>query len=283
MLAIVNGTLVSKQDAVVSISDRGLLLGDGLFETMCFTQKKILFFEEHWQRLNSSLAKMLIPIPFDKNQLKANIYQLITAEQGLNEQWIIRLTVTRGESQRGINLPVQPLPNYFITIAAWSKSKQDVKLIISSNRRNEYSFITQIKSLNYLDNILARHEAELSGADDALFLNSQEFITESTVANFFVVIDGVIGTPPISDGLVPGIMRKFILQAAACNGLLVQEASFKTDDLQRASEIFLTNIAIGIQRVGSIKPYFSANKIQFFNILNQLYIDYIQRHQNNFI
>lgn len=271
MKAIINGEIVDGELAKVNIIDRGLLLSDGLFETMDINHKRINFFDLHWKRMTDSLEKLYITPPFSKEQLLEKIYALIDLQDNLQGHWSVRITVTRGEGNRGIVFSPELKPNYFITMSPWLAPKQNLHMVIASSRRNEYSTITQIKTLNYLDNVLARHEAILSGADDAIFLNSKGLLTESTVANIFVVINDTICTPPVSDGLIPGVMREAILRNAAQQNIAIKECSVALDELKNASEVFLTNVLVGIQRVDTIENYFSASDSRYFNLMARMY------------
>jgi branched-chain amino acid aminotransferase len=276
MQVIVNGKMIDRQSAVVSLSDRGLLLADGLFETMRVSKGEIHLFDFHWKRMVSSLKKLYIPLPFLKDQLSKEIYLLINSQNSQQRRWSVRLTITRGEGGRGIGFSSELKPNYFITVAPWSPPNQDINIVITSSQRNENSPITQIKSLNYLDNVLARHEANQRGFDDAIFLNSKGFLTESTIANLFVVQNNIICTPPISDGLLPGITREVILKNALKKNIPIKECSISLSDLKHGSEVFLTNTLIGIQRVASIENYFSAGDRKCFDLISMLYSQLIK-------
>lgn len=271
MQVIVNGKMMNSQSATISLSDRGLLLADGLFETMNISQGKIHLFDFHWKRMVSSLKKLYITPPFSKERLLREIYQLINSQNIHQIRWSIRLTITRGEGCRGIGFSSELKPNYFITMSPWVPPKQDINMVITLSRRNENSSITQIKSLNYLDNILARHEASQRDFDDAIFLNSKGFLSESTIANVFVVLNNIICTPPVSDGLLPGIAREVILNDASKRNIPFKECSISLNDLKHASEVFLTNTLIGIQRVASIENYFSGVDREYFNLISGMY------------
>lgn len=271
MQVIINGKMIDSQSAVISLADRGLLLADGLFETMNVSQDKIHLFDFHWKRMVNSLKKLYIRPPFLKGQLLTEIYQLINSQNSQKMRWSVRVTITRGESCRGIGFSSELKPNYFITMAPWSLPKQDIDVVITPNQRNENSPITQIKSLNYLDNVLARYEANQRGFDDAIFLNSKGFLTESTSANLFVVKNNIIFTPPISDGLLPGVTREVILKNALKKNIPIRECSLSLSDLKNGSEVFLTNTLIGIQRVASIENYFSAGDREYFDLISMVY------------
>lgn len=277
MQVIVNGKMVDRQSAVISLADRGLLLADGLFETMNVSQGKIHLFDLHWKRMVNGLKKLYIPVPFLKDQLLKEIYLLINTQNSQQTRLSVRLTITRGESCRGIGFSSELKPNYFITMASWSPPKQNIDIVITSTQRNENSPITQIKSLNYLDNALARHEANQRGFDDAIFLNSKGFLTESTIANLFVVKNNIICTPPISDGLLPGITREVILKNALKKNIPIKECSISLSDLKHGSEVFLTSTLIGVQRVISIENYFSAVERECFDLISMMYHSIINK------
>ncbi len=160
---------------------------------------------------------------------------------------MVRVTLTRGPGTRGIAPPPNPSPTFVVTVAPLPPAAESARIIIAAvTRRNEHSPLARIKHLNYLDNILARREADAVGADDALLLNTAGRVAESTVANVFLLVDGFMLTPPIVDGALPGIMRAEAIKLARA-----EERSISVEMLRRASEVFLTN-ALGVRPVTHI-------------------------------
>lgn len=265
-----NGSFVHSEQALIHVSDRGLLLGDGVFETLLAVKGRCTFLEAHWRRLAKSLALLNIPLPFDYEELKAISHELLEKNDLLSKDAALRLTVTRGLAARGLLPSQDACPNYFITASHYvAQSINPFKLIISSLRRNEYSPSTQIKSINYLDNVLARIEANKHKANDALLLNTKGFITESTVANIFMVLNGEVLTPPLEDGLIPGITRAVVLDICSREQIPVREISIAPEILCEVSELFLTNSLMGIQPVTVLGEHnFEGNKIVTQRIIN---------------
>ncbi|PLW77370.1 aminotransferase class IV [Cohaesibacter celericrescens] len=245
-----NGQCFVDQDsqaAMISVTDRGLLLGDGLFETLPILNGHALWWERHQKRLVKSANE--IGLPLDTKQITESVKKLCEISQGSNS--ILRVTVTRGSGGRGL----LPAPNQSPTILASlaplpaNLAYQEAKLITCNIRRNEQSPTSRIKSLNYLDNILASQEAERHGADDALMLNTCGMATCSTIGNLFAVFGNQIVTPPISDGVLPGILRGQLLEHSSKWGHELSEDSLTSDQLKKADGLFLTNSLRIMRRV----------------------------------
>ena len=231
-----NGTLVDRDDARIDPMDRGLLLADGLFETIRIEDGDPTRLDRHLHRLNHGCDVLGMNFP---QALKPAIAETISANKVANG--VLRLTVTRGPGPRGVLPPKEAKQTVMISVTPSDiRTAEPVKAIIAQiTRRNELSPLAQCKSLNYLDNIVARREAADRGTDEALLLNTVGSLAEATAANLFVVIDGTLLTPPTSDGALPGVMREEILPDA-------EERTLGPDDLARASEAFLTN-SLGVR------------------------------------
>ena len=245
-----NGALHSG-DAIgsscIAPTDRGLLLGDGLFETLPIFNGHPLWFDDHLHRMAKSAENLGLPFERD-NWIKA-VGQLVPFAPDGNG--ILRLTLTRGSGGRGLIPPALPTPTMMATLAPYPAAMRfaDVTLVTSSIRRNEMSPTAQMKTLGYLDAILATRDANARGAEDALFLNSQDKITSTTIANLFAIMDGEIVTPPIPDGLLPGIMRQKLLDILPGHGLRAHEQSLTLENAKKADGLFLTNSLRFIRRV----------------------------------
>ncbi|MEI8394107.1 MAG: aminotransferase class IV [Rhodospirillaceae bacterium] len=237
--------LVPAPEALISPADRGFTLGDGVFETLCCRDGRVLQLEAHLERLNTGAKLLEIPLPLDFDRLK-RACEATLAGNGLTDG-SLRLTLTRGPGARGLPPPVKPSPTLVITAAPMAPPPAPARLIIAeSTRRNEHSPLSRIKSLNALDNILARQEAIRAGADDAILLNTAGRVAETSIANLFAMIDGVTVTPPVEDGALPGIARRLILER-----LEAEERPLLPADLARAAALFLSN-SLGLRPVSEL-------------------------------
>lgn len=242
-----NGNLVDEVDARIRADDRGFLLGDGVFETLAVRDFKPLRLDRHLARLAEGLRVCGIVPPYSPDDLQAALRK--TAQVNGIEHGTLRLTVSRGPAPRGLRPPVNSSPSVLITafVQPLAPPKPIKAVIAATTRRNEHSPLSRIKSLNYLEGVLAVMEAHQRNADDALLLNTAGFLAEASAANLFCVIDGKTVTPPISDGVLPGVMRAAVIEAIGAI-----ERSISPDQLESASEVFLTNSG-GIRAIVEIE------------------------------
>jgi branched-chain amino acid aminotransferase len=226
-----------KGRVAISAFDRGLTLGDGVFETIAVTNGVPLWRFEHLQRMSAAAATLGIPFPEDK--IDNAIDALTHRARGHN---VLRLTLTRGEATRGLSSAGKS-PTLIGTLQSFDADLRfkPATLITSSIRRNEHSPASGLKTTSYIDNILAAREAEAARADDAVVLNSKGIIACTTIANVFLAVEDVLITPPLADGALPGIMRSAIISSAKHLGIKVKEKSIKPSDAKKADAIFLTN------------------------------------------
>lgn len=241
-----NGRLVTDTEAAIDPTDRGLTLGDGLYETIAVRHGIPLKAAAHIERLRAGAETIGLVHSFADAQLLGALGDTIAAN-GL-KQGVLRLTLTRGAGLRG--LPPSPFakPTLLIVASPWPPRMSDpVSAVVATvTRRNEFSPLSACKSLNALDNVLARLEAIERGADDAVLLNTRGFVAEATSSNLFAVIGGRLATPPVSEGALPGIMRRFVMDS-----ITTGERPMTPDDLFAASEIFLTN-SLGVRALVSL-------------------------------
>ena len=258
MIYYLNGEFISDNVNAINISDRGFLLGDGIFTTLKSINGTLKHFDKHVNRLceHSSLIKIHMQLNY---QELFDICSVLLIKNNLDKNTaLIRITVTRGISERGINIPSRELQQPTILIRAMSYSDhlgESLKICSTSIIRNEHSILSKIKSLNYLEQILARDEAITKGYDDGLMVNGKDNITECSVSNIFLLstFDEII-TPPISGGLLPGIVRGLVISICQELGFNVIERSIKLSDINILSYKagFLTNCAMGIKSIGKI-------------------------------
>jgi branched-chain amino acid aminotransferase len=231
-----DGELVAPERARIDPRDRGLLLGDGLFETMRARAGRVSLVERHLARLRHGAATLGIPVPLDDDGIARALAEVLQANR--LDDAALRLTLTRGPGPRGLAPPADPRPTLMIASAPPPPPKPPARARIVSIRRNEHSPLAGIKSLGHLDNVLAEREA---GEDEALLLNSRGRLCEAAAANLFLVVGGVAHTPPVADGALPGVIRSVLLEPGAV------ETTLLPADLAVASEAFLTNSLIGVR------------------------------------
>ena len=238
------------ETASISLNDRGLLLGDGLFETLPILHGTPIWWSEHRDRLIDSAKR--IGIHPNIEQLNACVDAL--SRINTHAKAILRMTLTRGTSGRGL-VPSQGCEGVlFASLSPMPETMafDTLELITSSIRKNELSPTANMKSLNYLDHILAANEAAKAGAGDALLLSTKGMVSCSTIGNVFALFGKTIITPPISDGVLPGIMRSKILDCAPDLGLQALESTLALADLKKADGLFLTNSLRIIRRVSKL-------------------------------
>ena len=254
MYLIFSEEIISEEKANIHIKDRGFLLGDGLFETCKVQNGQIEFFYEHYERLVDSANALMIPFEYESSEFKKMCMDLIKINKLEKESASIRITLTRGIGLRGINLPEKPKPTLLITAAPYHAPKigHPIRAMITSITRNPSSPITKFKTLNYLEPVLARHEAQKNGFDEGIMLSTDGYITECSIANIFLIKNNEIITPSIESGILPGIMRNHVISTCRRNGYQVFEKLISVDDLMSSDSVFQTNSLIGIQSISQI-------------------------------
>jgi len=251
-----NGKFVPKEKAVVSVFDHGLLYGDGVFEGIRSYNGCVFKLDEHVDRLYNSAQAIALRIPLSKQQMKEKVLQALKLNR-LRDAYI-RLVVTRGKGDLGLDPVKCPAPFVFIIadkIALYPDAlyRKGLEIITVSVRRNNPEAINpMIKSLNYLNNILAKIEANNAGMPEALLLNSGGYVSECTGENVFAVRDGILMTPHTSCGILEGITRKIVIELAEKLNLPVKESVMTRHDLYTASECFLCGTAAELVSVVKI-------------------------------
>lgn len=238
-----NGRLVSAAEAVIPLSDHGLLYGDGVFEGIRFYNGKPFRLGDHLERLELSARALMLDLPYRHAELETAVAVVIEAF-GAGDGYI-RLVVTRGPGSLGLDPAHCERPNLFliadrVTLVAESKRHHGIELVTASTRRPGPTVLDpRIKSLNYLNNILAKLEARRAGADEALLLNERGYVAEGTAENIFIVRSGSLHTPPVSDGALDGITRGIVLELCRQEGIETRERSLAPYDVHTADECFL--------------------------------------------
>lgn len=225
----------------VSIADRGFLLGDGLFETILVVDGVPAFLNAHIARLSNAMKALSFDASID--EAIGGVVGELAKRNGLQTGFAAaRLMVSRGAGGRGLAFPETP-PTILVTIHNYAPPDRDgpARLMVSQFRRSETSLSSRFKTLNYLDNTMARHEADGRGCDEAIMLNSAGRVACASAANIFVIAkDGRIITPPVREGALPGVIRSLLLREEA------KEAEIEPALLEKTG-LFITNSLIGLR------------------------------------
>ncbi|WGS84048.1 branched-chain-amino-acid transaminase [Methylomonas sp. UP202] len=251
-----NGELMAADQAFIPVNDHGLLYGDGVFEGIRFYKRRAFRLQRHLQRLMLSARSIMLEIPLSADELTAAVERLI--EAFAEDDGYIRLMVTRGPGSLGLNPANCAKPNVIaiadrLTMIAIDQGQAGAHLAVSPIRRLPADGLDpRIKSLNYLNHILAKIEANHAGADEAILLNAQGRVAEGTADNVFIVRGGRLLTPPCSEGALEGITRELVLQLAQEQGIETQEQPLGVYDLYAADECFLTGTGAELIAVASI-------------------------------
>jgi branched-chain amino acid aminotransferase len=256
LLIFVNGRFVEKSKATISVFDHGLLYGDGVFEGIRAYGGSVFQLDAHIRRLYDSAKFIHLKIPISREQMAEAVLETLR-KNGLRDAYI-RVVVTRGPGDLGIDPALCKEPTLFIIAEPMASSlgprePRVVNVCISSIRRDSVDATShEVKSLNYLNSILAKIEASNVGLDDAIMLDSRGFVSEASVTNVFVVREGKVHTPPASSGILHGITRARIIRLCSDLGLTVLERDITPFELVTADEVFLVGTKSEILAVGSV-------------------------------
>ena len=244
MKIYIDGKYFSERDAKVSVFDHGLLYGDGLFEGIRAYNGRVFKLKEHIDRLFYSAKSILLKLPMTHREIMAAVVE--TCRRNRVRDGYIRLVVTRGVGTLGLNPNRCKNPSLIIIagkIQLYPPKlyERGMEIVTVPTTRNLHSALNPaIKSLNYLNNILAKIEANNAGCEEAIMLNAEGFVAECTGDNLFIVKEGHLFTPPLSAGALYGITRRVVMDLAAESGLQVSEPNLTRYDLFNADECFLT-------------------------------------------
>jgi branched-chain amino acid aminotransferase len=236
-------------EPLVSVNDHGLTVGDGIFETLKTINGKAVLLERHLARLQRSAQLLDLTIP-SIDAIKIAISQLLAQEEIVKSAiGRIRITVTSGPGELG-----SIRSNGWTLVVVWSESKpwpESAEVVISDIVRNERSPLAGAKTISYAENVLALNRARKLGSSEAILLNLAGNVCEGTGSNVFIVKNKVVLTPPVTDGLLPGITRNSVIESIP-KQIRFSELSFTADDLLNADEVFLTSTTRNIQPVTKI-------------------------------
>ena len=245
-----DGEFVKKEDAVVSVFDHGFLYGDGVFEGIRVYSGNVFRLDAHLRRLFESAQSIMLKIPHTQAEMTQFIVETIRKNQ--LESAYIRVVVSRGKGNLGLDPSSCSQPTVIIIAEELRMYpaefyERGIKIASVPSRRNRPDVLSpQVKSLNYLNNILVKLEASQAGVEEALMLNDQGYVTEGSADNIFIVKNGIIYTPPVYLGALEGITRNAIIDVAKAKGFDVKESPFTRHDVYVADEVFLTGTAVEV-------------------------------------
>jgi len=242
-LVYIDGRFLPRSEAKISVYDHGLLYGDGVFEGIRAYNGLVFKLDEHIERLYHSAKSIELDIPMSQKDMKKTILETIR-RNGLRDAYV-RVVVTRGVGDLGLDPRKCPTPSVIIIadrITLWKE--KSLKAVTASTRRNALTALNpMIKSLNYLNNILAKLEANRANVSEAIMLNQQGLVCEGTGDNIFIVKDKIIATPPPSASILVGVTRNAVIELAAKEGLRVEQRDITVHELYNADEAFFTGTA----------------------------------------
>jgi branched-chain amino acid aminotransferase len=248
-----DGRILDPGRARIDPRDRGFLLGDGLFETMRADRGRVPFLDRHLDRLEAGAAVLGIPLPRSRDAIAEACFEVLHANQLGDRLAAVRLTLSRGPGPRGLAPPADPVPTLLVAATVITDvASCPARAVISSIRRNEHSPLCRVKSLNYLDNVLALREARDRGADEAILRNTAGRLACASAANLVLVRDGALLTPGLEEGVLPGITRAVLVEIARDLGIPAEQARLPTSAVKGADEALLTNSLLGIRPIVQI-------------------------------
>jgi len=250
-----NGSFVKAEDARISVLDHGLLYGDGVYEAIRVYDGLVFKLKEHVDRLYESAKSVKIEIGVTREQMIETVIETVRKNQLRNAY--VRIVVTRGVGPMGVDPRNCKAPTVVVIVeprdSIWKERPRGIRAMISSLRRTPpWSLDPRIKTLNYLNNILAKIEAIESGVDEAIMLNSEGYVAEGSTENIFIAKDDAVVTPPEYSGILRGITRNVVVDIAKDLGFEVAERNITMHELFNADEVFVTGTAAEIVPVTMI-------------------------------
>lgn len=271
MWVYLNDRFLPGDQAHISVFDHGFLYGDGVYETLRAYQGRIFMGKKHITRLYRSAHLIGLSIPYEEEAWGSLLHQTLTRNNlGIPspqdhasitdppQDAYIRITISRGKGDIGLDPSLCPSPTMLIFAKPLTPYPADlfergIQLALVSVRRNSAAALPpQIKSLNFLNNILAKHEATQKGAYDCLMLNAEGFLTECSVSNIFFVRQGRLYTPSVDCGILDGITREIVLLLSQEQAIPIEEGQYRPEALLTAEECFVTNTSMEIMPVTQI-------------------------------
>jgi branched-chain amino acid aminotransferase len=244
-----NGRLLRPAEASIPAADSGFTLGAGCFETLLALRGEPFEWDRHHTRLGAGLARLGLRAP-DREDLRAACREVARAA-GM-ERLRLRVTVTAGPQPPGAALDPLVEPTILLSVSVPPAIPESIRLMTATGRRNPDSPLSGSKSISYAENLIFLAEARQAGADEALILNTRGEVCEAATANVFFVRHGMLRTPPLESGCLPGVARSLVLEDAAALGLPVETRDCSPDELAGADEAFLTSSTRGVVAITSL-------------------------------
>ena len=281
MYAYVNGRYVRREEASISIYDHGFLYGDGVYEAIRAYDGIVFKLREHLDRLYESAKSIKIELPFEKQELGRIVVEVLKKNQ--LKSGYVRIVVSRGAGKMGVDPRNCTKPTVVIMAEPreplFGEKVKGISAIISSLRRTpSWSLDPRIKTLNYLNNVLAKIEAIEAGVEEAIMLNEQGYVAETSTENIFVVKNGTVATPHPSLGVLRGITRDVVVRIVKELGYPLEERPITVHELFNADEVMVTGTAAEVVPVikvsgrtvgeGKVGPIFSKITAQFRELAN---------------
>ena len=280
----INGRVFSPEEAKISVFDRGFLFGDSIYEVARTYEGIPFLLQDHLDRLWKSASRLEMPLLYDQDQISAEVNKTL-AELGVEESYF-RIVITRGEGDISLD-PGEEIKNNLIIIAqehlpypTWWYEKGVHVVITNVIRVSKESVDPNVKSGNYLNNVMAFMQARREKAFDSIMLNSNGFVTQGTTSNIWIVKNNTIKTPPLQAGILEGITRKTLLQLAKTDDdLAIEQVNFTAEELINADECFMTSTMKEIVPITQVdnSPIGAGTVGQMTVKLHSLYSNFVKR------
>jgi branched-chain amino acid aminotransferase len=251
-----NDRLIPPEEAVISVFDHGFLYGDGIYETMRVYRGRVFRIKDHIERLFRSAEMISLDIGKGAEEIEHAVKQTIKANRLVEA--VVRITVSRGAGPTGLDPALCSKPTFVIIAQSFrgyphEYHERGIRIVITKIQRNcKKALDPRIKSLNFLNNILAKIEAKNKGAFEGIMLNHSGYLTEGTVSNIFFVKKDTLCTPSIASGILDGITRRLVLEIASEAGIPTRQSRFRKEDLYSADEVFLSNTTMEVMPVAEV-------------------------------
>lgn len=275
-MAVLNSIVNGEVSNGISIQDRGFNYGDGLFETIALVNQQPVFWNEHYQRLLKGCKVLGIACPAEQ-KLNSDIEKLTHLSPDVNTA-VIKIIVTRGNSERGYQYDDNLVPNVIVSLSAYpsypsSYWEEGVKVKLCETRLSSQQQLAGIKHLNRLEQVLARNEWQ-DEYHEGLMIDMAGNIIEAVISNVFIIKDNMVQTPLIINAGVNGIMRNIVLKLCKANGIMVVEDEISLEQVLGADEVFLTNSIMGVWPVKQINSQLYTPGLITKNIMKHLTKEY---------
>jgi branched-chain amino acid aminotransferase len=271
---VFNGKLLPNSTPIVAAGNRGLRYGDGLFETIKFKNNELILLDEHLARLWQGLKLMQFELPrlFTPDYLEAQIHTLLKKNNLKSAR--VRLNVFRGNGglydaeNNHPNFTIEAIPLETVTERLNSNGLQ---CCIYNDARKGKDMFSNLKTNQFLPYLMGALHAKKQKCNDAILLNTENMICDSTIANVFIITNGIIKTPPLSDGCVAGVMRAFVIDTLKKSNFTLEECSLSVENLLHAEEVFLTNSIYNMRWVAGIEDskYGNPHTQEIFQVLRE--------------